>query len=70
MLCELISYLNIYKTHMSPALNESSAVRHFEHSDVIKICGRIIFDFYMGLPNMLSDYLGLEEMGGASKGTK
>ena len=55
MLRELISYLHIYETHMSPALNESLAVWRFEHGDVIKICGRIIFKFYMGLSHMLSD---------------
>ena len=43
MLCELISYLHIYKTHMSLTLNESSAVWRFEHIDAIKICGGIIF---------------------------
>ena len=56
MLCELTSYLHIYETHMSPALNESSAVWRFEHGDVIKICSRIIFKFYMGLSRMLSYY--------------
>ena len=70
MLRELISYLHIYETHMSPALNESAAVWRFEHGDVIKICGKIIFKFYMRLSHMLSDYLGLEEMGGTSKGAK
>ena len=43
MLYELISYLHIYETHMSLALNESSAVWRFEHIDTIKICGGIIF---------------------------
>ena len=37
---------------MSPALTESSAIRRFERSDVIKIRKGIIFDFYTGLPHM------------------
>ena len=39
---------------MSPALNGSSAVRCFEHSDAIEICNGIILDFYMGLPHICS----------------
>ena len=37
MLRMLIRYSCIYEAHMSPAFNESSAIRHFKHSDVIKI---------------------------------
>ena len=42
---------------MSAALNESSAIQHFEHSDAIEIRNGIIFDFYTGLPHtcMFSD---------------
>ena len=36
---------------MSSALNGSSAIRHFEGSDVIEICDGITFDFYTGLPH-------------------
>ena len=36
---------------MSPALNGSSAIRRFEHSDAIEIRDGIIFDFYPGLPH-------------------
>ena len=39
---------------MSPTLNRSSAIRHFEGSDEIKIRDGITFDFYMGLPHMYS----------------
>ena len=35
---------------ITPALNESSAIRHFEHSDAIEIRNGIIFHFYTGLP--------------------
>ena len=35
---------------MSPALNGSSAIRRFEHSEAIEIRNRITFDFYTGLP--------------------
>ena len=37
---------------MSPALNGSSAMRHFEGSDAIKIRDGIIFDFYTRLPHI------------------
>ena len=37
---------------MSPALNRSSVIWHFEHGDAIKICNGII-DFYMGLPHII-----------------
>ena len=37
---------------MSPALNESSAIRRFEGSDAIEIRDRITFDFYTRLPHM------------------
>ena len=37
---------------MSPALNESSAIRRFKHGDAIEIDDGITFDFYMGLPHI------------------
>ena len=37
---------------MSPALNGSSAIRHFKGSDAIKIRDGITFDFYTGLPHI------------------
>ena len=37
---------------MSPALNGSSAIWHFKHSDAIKIRDGIIFDSYTGLAHM------------------
>ena len=37
---------------MSPALNGSSAIQHFEGNDVIEIHHGITFDFYIGLPHM------------------
>ena len=54
MLRRLVSYSYIYEVHMSPALNGSSVIRRFEHSDVIEICDEIIFDFYTGLSHMHS----------------
>ena len=42
----------IYEVHMSPTFNGSSALRHFEHGDVIEIRDGITFDFYTGLPHM------------------
>ena len=37
---------------MSPALNRSSALEHFEHSNASEIRNGIMFDFYPGLPHM------------------
>jgi len=31
----------------SVALNGSSGMRHFQHSDAIDICSKIVFDLYM-----------------------
>ena len=38
---------------MSPALNGSSAIQRFKHSDVIEIWDGIIFDFHTGLPHIV-----------------
>ena len=38
---------------MSPALNGSSTLEHFERSTTIEICNRIMFNFYPGLPHTL-----------------
>ena len=45
---------------MSPALNESSAIRRFKHSNAIKICNGITFNFYTGLPR---DSISVDKMG-------
>ena len=45
--------MNIYEAHMSPTLNESSVIRLFKHSNVIKVCDGITFDFYTGMPHIL-----------------
>ena len=42
---------------MSPALNGSSVLQRFEHSNAIKIRNGIMFDFYPGLPHMW--YIGV-----------
>ena len=38
---------------MSPALNESSAIGRFKHSDAIEIRDGITLDFYTGMPLIL-----------------
>ena len=38
---------------MSPTLNGSSAIQHFEGSDAIEIRDGITFDFYTGLPQLV-----------------
>ena len=44
---------------MSPALNGSSVIQRFEHSNAIEIRNRILltFDFYMGLPHMWQSWI-------------
>ena len=37
---------------MSPVLNGSSMLEHFEHSDATEIRNGIMFDFYTGLPHI------------------
>ena len=37
---------------MSPALNGSSEIQHFEHADAIEIRDGIMFVFYLGLPHI------------------
>ena len=37
---------------MSPALNRSFVLLHFEPGNVGEICNGIIFNFYLGLPHM------------------
>ena len=54
-------YSCIYEAHMSPAFNGSSAIRHFKHSNAIKIRNGITFDFYTGLPHTYSSTLSICE---------
>ena len=49
---KLINTYHIYTAHMSPALNGSSALERFEHSNAIKIRNGIMFNFYPGLPHI------------------
>ena len=47
-----VRYLCIYAAHMSHALNGSSVLQRFEHSNAIKIHNGIMFNFYLGPPHM------------------
>ena len=49
---KLINTYHVYTACMSPALNGSSALERFEHSNAIKIRNGIMFDFYPGLPHI------------------
>ena len=49
---KLINTGYVYTAHMSPALNGSSALQHFERSNAIEIRNGIMFDFYPGLPHI------------------
>ena len=48
-----MSTYHVHMARMSPILNESSALEHFKHGNMIKICNGIIFDFCLGLPHIL-----------------
>ena len=52
MLHRLIRYSCTNAPHISPTLNRSSALQHFERSNVVEICNGMMFDFYTGLPHM------------------
>ena len=39
---------------MSPTLNGSSALQRFERSNTVEISNGIMFDFYPGLPQLLT----------------
>ena len=51
----LRSYSCIYEACMSPALNGSSAIWRFKHSNAIEINDRITFDSATGIMNILPD---------------
>ena len=52
----------VYKAHMSPALNVSNALPRFECSNAVEIHNGIMFDFYLGLPQLwLSTYSALHK---------
>ena len=50
-LCKLINAYHVYTVRMSLTPNGSSALQHFEHGNVIKICNGILFNFYPVLPH-------------------
>ena len=43
---------HVYAACMSSALNQSSALQHFEHGNAIEIHNRIMFNFYPGMPQI------------------
>ena len=51
---KLMNTYHIYTARLSPALSRSSALEHFERSNVSEIRNGILFDFYLGLPHMLN----------------
>ena len=46
--------LRLHSAFCVPALNRSSEISRFKHSNAIEIRDGIIFDFYTGLPHILS----------------
>ena len=48
MLRRLIS---IFAVCMSPTLNGSFALQHFEHGNAVELHNKIMFNFYPGLPH-------------------
>ena len=55
MLHRFIRYSCMYEACMSPALNGNSVIRHFKHSNEIKIIYGITFDFLHGTATNGSD---------------
>ena len=53
---KLMNTYHIYTVHMSLALNGSSALEHFECSNVIEIRNGKMFNFYPGLPHMVFNF--------------
>ena len=51
MLCKCVKS-RVYPLCMSPALNGSFALECFKRGNAIKVCNRIMFDFYLGLPHI------------------
>ena len=45
-----LTYWCYYVARMSTALNRSSEIKRFEHTNVTEICDGIMFIFYLGLP--------------------
>ena len=45
---------------MSSALNGSIALQRFERGNTVKMCDRIMFDFYLGLPHMSMHQRGVK----------
>ena len=46
-------HFTAFEAHMISALNGSSAIRRFKHSNAIEIHNGITFDFYTGLPQII-----------------
>ena len=55
---KVINTCHVYTVRMSPALNGSSTLEHFEHSNVSEIRNGIMFDFYPGLPHVFPMWKG------------
>ena len=49
-------YLINLHSAMSPALNGGAALQHFDYGNTVEICNRLMFDFYLGLPQMLCTF--------------
>ena len=43
-----------FAVHMSPVLNGSTVLQHFEHGNTIKICNG--FDLYLRLPHLFGPF--------------
>ena len=51
----LTRYSCIFAAHMNPALNGSVVIQCFKRGNVVEMCNRIMFDFYLGLPHTASN---------------
>ena len=55
MLCKLMNTRHVYTVCMGPTPNGCSVLQHFERSNALKIHNGIMFDFYLGLPQLVMD---------------
>ena len=57
-------YVDLSNVHasmlcISPALNRSTVLQHFEHDNTIEIRNGVVIDFYPGLPDVTNNDLAM-----------
>ena len=54
MLGKLMNTYHVYIARMNPTPNRSTVLQRLEGSNAIKIHNGVLFDFYSGLPHIIS----------------